>query len=66
MFNRYLQMDINMLLSMVNMQLRNHYASPAELASGHELELALLEQRLLAAGYQYHAQQNQYRDASTL
>ena len=66
MFSRYLQMDINMLLSMVNMQLRNHYASPAELASGHGLELLLLEQRLQAAGYQYHAQQNQYRDASAL
>ena len=64
MFRRYLQMDTDMLLSMVNMQLRNHYANPAELASAYGLELERLEQRLMAAGYQYQPSQNQYRPES--
>lgn len=66
MFKRYLQMDPDMLLSMVNMQLRNHCDSPATLARYYELELPLLEQRLARAGYGYQPEQNQYRPLATL
>ena len=66
MFSRYRQFDINMLLSMVNMQLRNHYASPDALASAYSMELPLLDKRLAAAGYHYQPNQNQYRLTESL
>ncbi len=61
MFANYLTMDEAMLLSLVNMQLRNRFDSPAALANFYELDAQALEQRLTASGYSYHAASNQYR-----
>ncbi|MBP7547824.1 MAG: DUF4250 domain-containing protein [Corallincola sp.] len=61
MFANYLTMDEAMLLSLVNMQLRNRFDSLAALANFYELDAQALEQRLTAGGYRYHAASNQYR-----
>ncbi len=61
MFANYLTMDEAMLLSLVNMQLRNRFDSLAALANFYELDEQALDQRLTAAGYRYHAASNQYR-----
>ncbi|MBQ1782070.1 MAG: DUF4250 domain-containing protein [Gammaproteobacteria bacterium] len=61
MFANYLTMDEAMLLSLVNMQLRNRFDSLAALANFYELDEQSLDQRLTAGGYCYHAASNQYR-----
>lgn len=61
MFANYLTMDEAMLLSLVNMQLRNRFDSPAALANFYELDALALHERLTASGYHYHAASNQYR-----
>lgn len=61
MFANYLTMDEAMLLSLVNMQLRNRFDSLAALANFYELDEQALDQRLTASGYCYQAASNQYR-----
>ncbi len=58
---RYLDMDPHLLLGLVNTELRNHCDSLEDLVKTHDLEQEALESRLLAAGYAYRPEQNQFR-----
>lgn len=58
---RYLQMDPNLLLGLVNTELRNHCDSLDDLVKTHGLDQEALVQRLAQAGYNYRPEQNQFR-----
>lgn len=54
-------MDPQMLYSIVNMKLRDHYRDLDELARAEGIDRLVLEQRLAEAGYTYRAELNQFR-----
>lgn len=54
-------MDINMLLSLVNMQLRDRYADLDDLCKAQDLDQAALETRLAGRDFYYRADQKQFR-----
>jgi hypothetical protein len=56
-------MDANLLLSIVNMKLRNDFASLQDLSRYYDLDAAVIEQKLAMIGYRYSAQQNQFTAA---
>lgn len=60
---RVQQMDINILVSIVNMQIRNEFSSFTELCRFYELNQSQLSQRLASAGYQLQAKQQQFTTA---
>ncbi|MEE1673446.1 DUF4250 domain-containing protein [Agarivorans aestuarii] len=60
---RVLHMDINILVSIVNMQIRNEFTSFTELCKFYELNQMQLSQRLNQAGYQLQEQQQQFTAA---
>jgi hypothetical protein len=60
---RVLHMDINILVSIVNMQIRNEFASFTELCKFYELNQKQLSQRLNQAGYQLQEPQQQFTAA---
>ncbi len=53
--------DPIMLLSYVNMQLRDNYPSLEEFAKANDLDEQALREKLAAVGYEYNAEQNQFR-----
>jgi len=53
--------DPHILLSTVNMKLRNHFSSPKKLCSYYHIDLISLDNTLQNIGYQYDKEQNQYR-----
>lgn len=53
--------DPFMLLSWVNLKLRNQYPSPDELCKAFDIDRAALEQPLHDAGFEYLPEVNQYR-----
>ncbi|GDY27070.1 MULTISPECIES: DUF4250 domain-containing protein [unclassified Agarivorans] len=55
--NRVQTMDINILLSIINMQVRNDFSSFEELCHFYELNQNQLVQRLALAGYTLQANQ---------
>ena len=57
----YLNMDVYMLLSAVNMQLRDEFESVSTLCSYHEIDEAKLKERLQEAGFTYVKEQNQFK-----
>ncbi|MGN0929006.1 MAG: DUF4250 domain-containing protein [Succinivibrio sp.] len=57
----YLNMDVYMLLSAVNMQLRDEFESVSSLCSYHEIDGAKLKERLQEAGFTYVKEQNQFK-----
>ena len=57
----YLNMDVYMLLSAVNMQLRDEFESVSSLCSYHEIDEAKLKERLQEAGFAYVKEQNQFK-----
>ena len=57
----YLNMDVYMLLSAVNMQLRDEFVSVSSLCSYHEIDEAKLKERLQEAGFTYVKEQNQFK-----
>ena len=57
----YLNMDVYMLLSAVNMQLRDEFESVSSLCSYHEIDEAKLKERLQEAGFPYVKEQNQFK-----
>ena len=57
----YLSMDVYMLLSAVNMQLRDEFESVSSLCSYHEIDEAKLKERLQEAGFTYVKEQNQFK-----
>ncbi|BEU02054.1 hypothetical protein OAG1_08540 [Agarivorans sp. OAG1] len=60
---RVQQMDINILVSIVNMQIRNEFSSFTELCRFYELNQSQLSQRLESAGYQLQTKQQQFTAA---
>ena len=57
----YLNRDVYMLLSAVNMQLRDEFESVSSLCSYHEIDEAKLKERLQEAGFTYVKEQNQFK-----
>ena len=57
----YLNMDVYMLLSAVNMQLRDEFESVSSLCSYHEIDEAKLKERLQEAGFTYVKEQSQFK-----
>ena len=53
--------DPFMLLSMINMKLRDEYNSLAELCATEDIDQDLLESRLKSAGFDYMPTVNQFR-----
>lgn len=54
-------MDPFILLSAVNMQLRDEYSSLDELCSTNDIDKNELIEKLKTAGFEYNASQNQFR-----
>ena len=52
--------DAAMLLSVVNMKLRDNYASFGELCDDLEENAEKIEARLAAIGYRYDAEENRF------
>lgn len=50
-----------MLLSMINMKLRDEYSNLDELCASEDIDKDLLESRLKAAGFDYMPTINQFR-----
>ena len=58
---RFATMDINMLLSVVNMQLRDHYADLDDLCRAQDLDQEALKARLASGDFHYQPDQKQFR-----
>lgn len=58
--SRFLTMDPNMLLSIVNMKLRDEFSSLDELTRSYDIDTETLCARLLEAEYRYQASNNQF------
>ncbi|SQI41294.1 Uncharacterised protein [Leminorella richardii] len=58
--SRFSTMDPNMLLSIVNMKLRDQFDSLNELALSYDIDADALSQKLQEAGYYYQAANNQF------
>lgn len=59
-----LPLDPMMLLSVVNMNLRDRYPSLAEFCAAENVDQADLKKRLAAIDYYYEADSNQFRRCS--
>lgn len=59
--SRFAALPADMLLSLVNTQLRDHFPSLQELASYHDIDAQALSEKLASAGYHYNAVQNQFK-----
>ncbi|MGE6109845.1 DUF4250 domain-containing protein [Aeromonas sobria] len=58
---RFDTMDVNMLLSLINMQLRDHYHDLDDLCRAQEIDRGALEARLASGDFHYQPQQRQFR-----
>lgn len=52
--------DVMMLLSFVNMKLRDQYSSLDEMCNDMQIDRHWLEERLASAGFQYNKSQNKF------
>lgn len=59
--SHYLTMDPNLLLGLINTELRNHCESLDDLVKTHNLDLKRLIEKMATADYIYHPEQNQFR-----
>lgn len=59
--DNYKTMDPFILLSAVNMQLRDEYSSLDDLCKAHDIDKDILVERLKSAGFEYIPEQNQFR-----
>lgn len=57
----YLVMDAYILLSIVNMKLRDEYSSLESLCEDRNISAEKLEERLGELGYKYHRDSNQFK-----
>jgi hypothetical protein len=57
----YLKMDPHLLVGVVNTTLRNHCSSLEDLCATYAIDRAALVQRLASAGYEFRAEQQQFR-----
>ena len=58
---RFAQMDSTMLMSIVNMKLRNEFDNLYELAQAYDIDAAALCEKLEHSGVHYHPEFNQFR-----
>ncbi|WP_028024328.1 DUF4250 domain-containing protein [Enterovibrio calviensis] len=58
---RFESMDTVMLLSIVNMKLRDEFPSLTELAKYFEIDESALASKLAGGGFEYQPEQNQFR-----
>ena len=58
--NKYLTMDINIAYSMLNMRLRDKYYSLSELCDDEDIDIEELLEGMLAKGYRYDEDSNQF------
>ncbi|KXF81044.1 DUF4250 domain-containing protein [Enterovibrio coralii] len=54
-------MDTIMLMSIVNMKLRDEFDSLESLTKFFEIDAEALKEKLATAGFEYMAEQNQFR-----
>lgn len=59
--DQYISMDPNILLSIVNMRLRDVYSNLNALCDDMEISEELIEEKLNQIGYKYDATINQFR-----
>lgn len=59
--DRYEKMDVNMLLSIVNMKLRDEFESLESMCSYFDISEEILINRLLEIDYKYNKLQNQFK-----
>lgn len=59
--NRYESMDPFILLSAVNLQLRDHYSSLEDLCKSQEIDEKKLVEKLKKSGFEYVKEQNQFK-----
>ncbi|MDD1795260.1 DUF4250 domain-containing protein [Enterovibrio makurazakiensis] len=58
---RFESMDTVMLLSIVNMKLRDEFPSLSELVKYFEIDESALISKLASGGFEYQKEQNQFR-----
>lgn len=56
-----LELDPNLLLGLLNTELRNHCPNLEDLAKTHNLDPTAILEKMQTAGYTYHPDQNQFR-----
>ncbi|MGC6455016.1 MAG: DUF4250 domain-containing protein [Coraliomargaritaceae bacterium] len=59
--DNYLSMDPHLLVGIINTAIRNEHGSLQELCAVHQLECNALINKLSSAGYNFFAQQQQFR-----
>ncbi|HDC4324772.1 DUF4250 domain-containing protein [Aeromonas hydrophila] len=59
--NNFATMDVNMLLSLVNMQLRDRFDDLDDLCKAQDLDKAALVARLASGDFHYQEAQKQFR-----
>ncbi len=59
--NMTLPEDVHILVSMVNMYLRDRYSSPQDLCEDLDADLDEMEAKLASAGYRYDENTNSYK-----
>ena len=59
--NKLSTMDPNILLSIVNMKLRDQYSSLKDLCQAYDIDEYLLSHRLDILGYEYDCAENQFK-----
>ena len=59
--SNYLQMDPNLLVGLLNTELRNHCDSLDDLVKTHDLDEELLIGKMAKADFVYQPSQNQFR-----
>lgn len=60
-WTRFESIDPNLLVGLVNTELRNHSESLEDLCRAHDIDPAALRARLGTADYYYKPEQNQFR-----
>ncbi|MFQ2123956.1 DUF4250 domain-containing protein [Aeromonas jandaei] len=58
---KFATMDVNMLLSLINMQLRDRYDDLEDLCKAQDLDQVALEARLASGDFHYQSEQKQFR-----
>jgi hypothetical protein len=59
--SNYLQMDPNLLVGLLNTELRNHCDSLDDLVKTHDLDEKALVEKMARADFVYQPAQNQFR-----
>ncbi|MBL0456625.1 DUF4250 domain-containing protein [Aeromonas enteropelogenes] len=58
---KFATMDVNMLLSLINMQLRDRYDDLDDLCKAQDLDKAALKAKLASGDFHYQPDQKQFR-----